>query len=99
LSRTAVKPEVGMSIVSWVALGAVVGAAVHWRRPGRFPGGLAGTVASATAGAFLGGASFTLLAGRGADDLDLASLLVALLGAGLLLLAVRRAAYGEPWTS
>jgi uncharacterized membrane protein YeaQ/YmgE (transglycosylase-associated protein family) len=86
-----------MSIVSWLALGVVVGFAAHWARPGDFPGGLAGTVASAGAGAFLGGASFTLLAGRGGGDLDLASLVVAVLGAGLLLFAVRKAAYTEPW--
>ncbi len=86
-----------MSIVSWLALGAVVGFAAHWTNPGHFPGGLAGTVASASAGAFLGGASLTVLAGRGAGDVDVASLVVALVGALLLLVAVRKAAYTEPW--
>jgi uncharacterized membrane protein YeaQ/YmgE (transglycosylase-associated protein family) len=71
---------------------------VHWTRPARFPGGLAGTVGSATVGAFLGGASFTVLAGRSVGDLDLASLFVALLGAALLLVAMRKAGYTEPRT-
>jgi uncharacterized membrane protein YeaQ/YmgE (transglycosylase-associated protein family) len=88
-----------MSILSWLALGAVVGVAVHWTAPRRFPGGLVGTVASATAGAFLGGASYTVLVGRAGAELDLVSLLVALVGAALLLFAVRRAAYGESSTS
>jgi uncharacterized membrane protein YeaQ/YmgE (transglycosylase-associated protein family) len=87
----------GMSIVSWLALGTLIGVLTNWILPGRFPGGLLGTIAGGTAGAFLGGAIFTLLAGRSASGFDPVSLLIALVGAGLLLAAVRKAAYTEPW--
>jgi uncharacterized membrane protein YeaQ/YmgE (transglycosylase-associated protein family) len=86
-----------MSIISWLALGTLIGVLSNWILPGRFPGGLLGTIAGGTAGAFLGGAIFTLLAGRGVSGFDLVSLLIALVGAGLLLAAVRKAAYTEPW--
>jgi uncharacterized membrane protein YeaQ/YmgE (transglycosylase-associated protein family) len=86
-----------MSIVSWLALGTLIGVLTNHVVPGRFPGGLLGTIAGGTAGAFLGGAIFTLLAGRGVSGLDLMSLLIALAGAGLLLAAVRKAAYSDPW--
>jgi uncharacterized membrane protein YeaQ/YmgE (transglycosylase-associated protein family) len=86
-----------MSIVSWLALGTLIGVLANWILPGRFPGGLLGTIAGGTAGAFLGGAIFTLLAGRGVSGFDLVSMLIALVGAALLLAAVRKAAYTEPW--
>jgi uncharacterized membrane protein YeaQ/YmgE (transglycosylase-associated protein family) len=85
-----------MSIVSWLALGALIGVLTNHIAPGRSPGGLLGTIAAGTAGAFLGGATFTLLAGRAVSGLDLVSLLIALVGAGLLLAAVHKAAYTEP---
>lgn len=86
-----------MSIVSWLALGTLVGVLTNWARPGRCPGGLLGTIAGGTAGAFLGGAIFTLLVGGGVSGFDLVSLLIALIGAGLVLAAVQKAAHTEPW--
>lgn len=86
-----------MSIVSWLALGTLTGLLTNWARPDHFPGGLIGTIAGGTAGAFLGGAIFTLLVGRGVSGVDLVSLLMALIGAAVLLAAVQKAAHSEPW--
>jgi uncharacterized membrane protein YeaQ/YmgE (transglycosylase-associated protein family) len=85
-----------MGIVSWIVLGAIVGILANWLLPGRFPGGLAGTIAGGMAGAFLGGATFSLVADRGVAGLDGVSLLIALAGAGMLLLLVRRADQAQP---
>ncbi len=87
-----------MGVVSWIVVGVIVGVLANWLVPGRFPGGLVGTIVGGTAGAFLGGAVFSLVAERGVTGFDLLSLLIAALGAGLLLTAVRKAGYAEPRT-
>jgi uncharacterized membrane protein YeaQ/YmgE (transglycosylase-associated protein family) len=80
-----------MAIVSWLVLGAVVGLLASRVQP--FPGGVAGGVAGGVVGAFIGGAIFTLIAGRGAATVDVLGLAVALVGAALLLVLARKAAY------
>jgi len=50
------------------------------------------------AGAFLGGALFSLIADRGVTGLDPVSLLLAFVGAALLLTIVRKAGYAQPRT-
>jgi uncharacterized membrane protein YeaQ/YmgE (transglycosylase-associated protein family) len=85
-----------MGVVSWIALGALVGLVVHARAPSRFPGGVAGTVAAGTAGGFLGGGIFTLAAQRGTSRIDLAALAIAVVGALLILAAARSAGYADP---
>ena len=87
-----------MGIISWIVLGTIVGLLANWLVPGRFPGGLVGAIVGGTAGAFLGGAVFSLVAERGVAGFDLVSLLIALLGAALLLTAVRSAGYAQPRT-
>jgi uncharacterized membrane protein YeaQ/YmgE (transglycosylase-associated protein family) len=87
-----------MGIVSWVVLGTIVGILVNWLLPGKFPGGVIGTVAGGMAGAFLGGAIFSLAADRGVSGLDALSLLIAFVGAGLLLMIVRKADHAQPRT-
>jgi uncharacterized membrane protein YeaQ/YmgE (transglycosylase-associated protein family) len=87
-----------MSIVSWIVLGTIVGILVNWLLPGKFPGGVVGTIAGGTAGAFLGGAIFSLAANRGVSGFDALSLLIAFVGAALLLLIVRKAGYAQPRT-
>jgi uncharacterized membrane protein YeaQ/YmgE (transglycosylase-associated protein family) len=82
-----------VAIVSWILLGTVVGLMAHRLLPGSFPGGVLGTVAAATAGAFLGGAGFTLVASREVSGFDGVSLLVAFLCAALLLTVARKAEY------
>jgi uncharacterized membrane protein YeaQ/YmgE (transglycosylase-associated protein family) len=85
-----------MGIVSWIVLGTIVGILANWLTPGRFPGGLVGTIAGAMAGAFLGGAIFSLLADRAVARLDAVSLVLALAGAALLLMVIRKADHAQP---
>jgi uncharacterized membrane protein YeaQ/YmgE (transglycosylase-associated protein family) len=85
-----------MGIVSWIVLGTIVGILANWLVPGRFPGGLLGTIAAGMAGAFLGGAVFSLVADREVAGLDGISLVLALAGAALLLMVVRRADHAQP---
>lgn len=87
-----------MGIISWVVLGTIIGLLVNWLVPGRFPGGLIGTIVAGMAGAFLGGALFSLIADRGVTGFDAVSLLVAFAGAALLLTVVRKAGYAQPRT-
>ncbi len=87
-----------MGIVSWTVLGAIVGVLVNRLLPGRFPGGLIGTVVGGMAGAVLGGTIFSLAARRTVPAFDPAGLLVAFVGAALLLMLVRKAGYSRPRT-
>lgn len=85
-----------MGIVSWIVLGTTVGILANWLMRERFPGGLAGTISGGAAGAFLGGAIFSLAADRGVAGLDGISLVLALAGAAALLLVVRKADHAQP---
>ncbi len=85
-----------MGIISWILLGTIVGLAADWFVPGKFPGGLFGEVLGGMAGAFLGGAFFSLITSRGAGGVHIVSLLVAFVGAALLLTIVRKAGRAEP---
>lgn len=87
-----------MGIISWILLGTIMGFLVNWLVPGKFPGGVPGTVAGGVAGAFLGGALFSLIANRSVAGFDIVSLLIAFVGAALLLTVVRKAGYAEPRT-
>lgn len=85
-----------MGIISWLLLGAIMGFLANWLVPGKFPGGVLGTIAGGVAGAFLGGAVFSLIADRGVTGFDIVTLLIAFIGAALLLTIVRKAGYAEP---
>jgi uncharacterized membrane protein YeaQ/YmgE (transglycosylase-associated protein family) len=87
-----------MGIVSWIVLGTIVGILANWLLPGKFPGGAVGTVAGGMAGAFLGGAIFSLAADRGVAGFDALSLMIAFVGAVLLVMIVRKAGYAQPRT-
>ena len=87
-----------MGIVSWLVLGTLVGFLINWLAPGRFPGGVLGTVMGGTAGAFLGGAIFSLVADRGVAGFDAVSLVIAFAGAALLLGIAVQAGYRQPRT-
>lgn len=84
-----------MGIISWIVLGTLIGFAVNRLFRGRFPGGLLGTVVGGTAGAFLGGAIFSLAADRGVSGFDPISLCIAFAGAALLLAVIRKAGYAD----
>ncbi len=85
-----------MGIFSWILLGVIMGVLVEWLVPGKFPGGMLGTMVGGVAGAFLGGAIFSLIADRGVAGFDVVSLVIAFIGAVLLLTVIRKAGYAEP---
>jgi len=79
-----------MGIVSWLVLGLIVGVLANVLARVRFPGGFLGTLAGGTVGAVLGGLLFSTISGRGVRGFDFVSLLIALIGALLLLSLLRR---------
>jgi uncharacterized membrane protein YeaQ/YmgE (transglycosylase-associated protein family) len=85
-----------VGIVSWIVLGAVVGCLVSRVAPARLPGGVWAYCVGGMAGAFVGGGSIALLTGRNAGTIDPLDLVVAVAGAALLVLIVRKAAHAEP---
>jgi uncharacterized membrane protein YeaQ/YmgE (transglycosylase-associated protein family) len=85
-----------MIVVGWVALGGLLGLLANRLLRVRLPGGTLGTIAAGATGAFLGGALTRLLGDRGISGFDTTSLVVAALGAIVLLSAVRTADYAEP---
>jgi uncharacterized membrane protein YeaQ/YmgE (transglycosylase-associated protein family) len=85
-----------MSIIGWIVLGTLAGFVANRVLPGRFPGGALGTLVGGMAGAVLGGGLFSLIADRGVAGLDVVSIAIALVGAGILLTLVRWAGHAEP---
>jgi uncharacterized membrane protein YeaQ/YmgE (transglycosylase-associated protein family) len=85
-----------MIVVGWVVLGGLIGLLANRFLRLSFPGGTLGTIAAGATGAFLGGALARLLADRGIAGFDTTSLVVAAVGAVVLLSAIRTADYAEP---
>ena len=74
-----------MGILSWVVFGLIVGALARLVTPGKCPSGCIPTMAIGIVGALIGGAIATALGGDGVSGFDLRSILVAGLGAVILL--------------
>jgi uncharacterized membrane protein YeaQ/YmgE (transglycosylase-associated protein family) len=74
-----------MSIIAWIALGLVSGSIVGWLAGGRGRL-LLGDIAVATVGAVLGGFVAAVTLGLDIADIDTTSLLMAAVGAAVLLL-------------
>lgn len=83
-----------MGIVSWVIVGLIAGALGKLVMPGDDPGGLIATVLIGMAGALVGGFVVGILGGSGATGFNIWSVLVATLGA-IILLAVYRPIAGR----
>ena len=85
-----------MGIISWILVGLIAGLLAKWIMPGSGLGGLIVTVLIGMAGASLGGFIVSILGGSGATGFNVWSILVATLGAIVLLflygLITRRAA-------
>ena len=79
-----------MGILSWIALGLVVGILAKWLMPGPDPGGLVMTTLLGIAGAFVGGWLGTQLGFGSVTGFDVRSLVIAVIGAVLLLFLNRR---------
>ena len=76
-------------LLSWLAVGVVAGLLAKWLLPGPAPAGLPATVLLGLGGALLGGVLASSLGFGGISGFDLRSLVVALLGSVLVLLAFR----------
>ncbi len=85
-----------MGIISWIVIGLIAGLLTKWSMPGSGPGGFIFAVLIGMAGASIGGFIVRLLGGTGATGFNVWSILVATLGAIVLLflygLIARRAA-------
>ncbi|HSM07785.1 MAG TPA: GlsB/YeaQ/YmgE family stress response membrane protein [Gemmatimonadota bacterium] len=78
-----------MGILSWILFGLIAGALAKWIMPGEDPGGCVVTMVIGIVGAVIGGWIATMFGMGGIDGFNLGSLLVAVLGAVLLLWVYR----------
>lgn len=78
-----------MGIVTWIVIGIIAGILAKLLLPGRDPGGFLLTPVIGMAGAIVGGFLFRLLGGIGTTGFNPWSILVATVGA-MILLAVYR---------
>lgn len=78
-----------MGILSWIILGLIVGALAKLIIPGRDPGGIIVTILIGILGAFIGGAISSFLGFGTFTGFNLRSIIIALVGAIVLLLLYR----------
>lgn len=83
-----------MGILSWIVVGLSAGALGKAIMPGDDPGGLGMTILIGMAGALVGGAVVGILGGTGTTGFNIWSILVATLGA-VILLALYRVVVGR----
>ncbi len=84
-----------MGIISWIVFGLVAGIIAKLIMPGRDPGGCIITMLLGVAGAFVGGFLYRLFSGREVFfQFDLGSMVVAVLGA-VVILAIYRLVAGR----
>lgn len=82
-----------MGIISWIIVGLIAGALAKLIMPGDDPGGIIVTTIIGMVGAVVGGLVVGLLGGSGATGFNIWSIVVATLGA-VILLAVYRLIVG-----
>lgn len=78
-----------MGILSWIIVGLIAGALGKAIMPGDDPGGFVVTILIGMAGALVGGFVVGILGGTGATGFNIWSILVATLGAVILLALYR----------
>lgn len=79
-----------MSIIAWIVVGFVSGLIAKALMPGNEPGGIILTILLGVAGAFVGGViAVTLGISDGINNFDLGTIVLAVLGAMLLLIVYR----------
>ena len=83
-----------MGIIAWIVVGLIAGALAKPIMPGDDPGGFIVTILLGIVGAFVGGFVVNLLGGAGVSGFNLWSILVATLGA-IILLAIYRLVAGR----
>ena len=74
-----------MGILAWIVLGLLAGAIAKAVMPGKDPGGIIVTMLIGIVGAFLGGFLGNMITGSGLSGFSLWSLVLAVVGALLLL--------------
>lgn len=79
-----------MGILSWLIFGLIAGALAKFIMPGNDPGGLIVTALIGVAGAVVGGFIGTLLGFGDVTGFDIRSLLLAIIGALVLLFLYRK---------
>jgi uncharacterized membrane protein YeaQ/YmgE (transglycosylase-associated protein family) len=79
-----------MGILTWIILGLIVGALAKWIMPGNDPGGVFITILIGIAGAMLGGFLSTALDLGTVTGVNLGSVVIATVGALILLFGYRR---------
>ena len=87
-----------MSIVAWIVLGLIAGAIAKALMPGNDPGGFIVTILIGIVGAFLGGFIGNTIAGRGLSGFSVWSIILAIVGAMLLLWIYRMVTRRSPRT-
>ncbi len=85
--------EIG--VISWIVVGLIAGLLGKLIMPGRDPGGFLITIVIGMIGALVGGFVVQLLGGTGVTGFNIWSILVATLGAIILLALYRLAARGR----
>jgi len=78
-----------MGILTWIVMGLIVGALAKFLMPGTGPGGIITTILLGIAGAFVGGFIGTLFGLGSVTGFNLASFLLAIAGAVLILILFR----------
>ena len=78
-----------MGLISWIVIGLLAGLLARWIMPGEDPGGIIVTILVGMAGASVDGFIVSILGGAGATGFNVWSLLVATLGAVILLTLYR----------
>ena len=80
-----------MSFLAWIVLGLIAGAIAKALMPGKDPGGIIVTMIIGIVGAFIGGYIGSTLTGSGLNGFSLWSMVLAIVGAMLLLWIYRLA--------
>lgn len=78
-----------MGILSWIVLGLIAGALAKFIMPGDDPGGIFITILIGIVGAVVGGFISTALGFGAVSGINIASILIAILGSIVLLIAYR----------
>ena len=78
-----------MGFIAWIIMGLIVGVIAKFLMPGKDPGGIFVTILLGIAGAFVGGFIGSRLGFGGVSGFDLRSLVLAVIGAIILLVLYR----------